>query len=211
MASPRCPRCRRGVARRTPRQSALDEILAVVYVYPFRCQLCALRFRSLQWGVRYARRTDDRREYERLAVELTGTLSVGAQRSAIRVSDLSLGGCTVRTDLRLAIGTLVDLALRPTDGEPLVVEGSVVRSTRDGVLGIAFGRMGADARMRLEVLVLALTAPRVATSDVTPHATWIRWRLLERNILLLVIVLAIAAAAFFLFPTVQFCRKSSLC
>ena len=38
---------------------ALETLLGIIYVYPFKCQLCGFRFRMPQWGVRYVRVPED--------------------------------------------------------------------------------------------------------------------------------------------------------
>jgi hypothetical protein len=55
IASP-CPACGSTLVRRSHRIGLAEEMLSLVYVYPFRCRLCTHRFFSLQWGVRYYRR-----------------------------------------------------------------------------------------------------------------------------------------------------------
>src|SRR5438046_1591974 len=45
-----------------------ERLLCRFYVYSFRCQVCRFRFRILQWGIRYPSAQEDRREYERLAM-----------------------------------------------------------------------------------------------------------------------------------------------
>ena len=54
-----CPKCGGTLARRSHRSGLAEEMLSVVYVYPFRCQLCAHRFLALQWGARYHRIAQD--------------------------------------------------------------------------------------------------------------------------------------------------------
>ena len=56
-----CPACGGTLVRRSHRNGLAEAMFSVVYVYPFRCQLCTHRFLALQWGVRYQRR-DRRRE-----------------------------------------------------------------------------------------------------------------------------------------------------
>lgn len=212
MPLPRCPRCHRRLARRVSRKRALDRILAAAYVYPFRCQVCGRRFRGMQWGLRYARRTDDRREYDRLAVELAGLLADAGRRVSVTASDLSLGGCAVRTELRLASRTVVDLTLNPSTARPLLIEGAVVRSVRDGIIGLEFPRLSAEARPRLEALVVSVIGSRPESIDVMAgHDSYLRRRRRARNGLLLAILLAVVVALFLWFPTVQFCRKNVLC
>ena len=54
-----CPACGGTLARRSHRNGLTEAMLSVVYVYPFRCRLCAHRFLAVQWGVRYQRISQD--------------------------------------------------------------------------------------------------------------------------------------------------------
>jgi len=54
-----CPECGGTLARRAHRHGLAEILVSVMYIYPFRCQLCAHRFRALQWGIRYHRIAQD--------------------------------------------------------------------------------------------------------------------------------------------------------
>jgi hypothetical protein len=49
----KCPKCRNNGVRRSPRKSAMEYVLSLAYVYPFRCEFCGQRFKRIQWGRRY--------------------------------------------------------------------------------------------------------------------------------------------------------------
>lgn len=66
MADLRCPNCSKEYVARVARVGLVEGLLGLFYIYPFKCQLCGCRFSALQWGVRYLRMEEDRREYERL-------------------------------------------------------------------------------------------------------------------------------------------------
>src|SRR2546422_144823 len=71
MGDPRCHHCGRRRARHCHRVGALERVLAAVYVYPFRCQVCGRRFRALAWGKRYVRlQPGERRRLQRVVVDL---------------------------------------------------------------------------------------------------------------------------------------------
>ncbi len=55
LASVPCPECGGALARRSHRSGLAEKMLIVMYVYPFRCQLCGYRFFARQWGIRYHR------------------------------------------------------------------------------------------------------------------------------------------------------------
>jgi hypothetical protein len=66
MADLRCPNCSKEYVARVARVGFVEGLLGLFYVYPFKCQLWGCRASALQWGVRYLRMEEDRREYERL-------------------------------------------------------------------------------------------------------------------------------------------------
>jgi len=41
---PHCPRCGQDIVQRVRRRGLLDHLLSIVYIYPFRCQVCFHRF-----------------------------------------------------------------------------------------------------------------------------------------------------------------------
>lgn len=54
-----CPECGGTLARRAHRHGLAGLLVSVMYIYPFRCQLCTHRFLTLQWGIRYHRIAQD--------------------------------------------------------------------------------------------------------------------------------------------------------
>ena len=62
-ASVPCPACGGALARRAHRNGLAEKMFSVLYVYPFRCQLCWHRFLALQWGTRYHRIAQDSRDH----------------------------------------------------------------------------------------------------------------------------------------------------
>jgi PilZ domain len=125
-----------------------EHVVSVLYLYPFRCQLCATRFRAFQLR-RYTRHRPDRREHDRLAVRVPVTLTSGAGQAEGETADLSLHGCSVRTSGTFSPGGTVQLRLRLGQTGDISVESAVVRTQRDGGLGLQFERMTVADRERL--------------------------------------------------------------
>jgi hypothetical protein len=50
-----CPKCKREPVRRSKRNGFTEQVLSLVYIYPFRCEQCDYRFWALQFGVRYVK------------------------------------------------------------------------------------------------------------------------------------------------------------
>jgi predicted HAD superfamily Cof-like phosphohydrolase len=143
----RCPRCGKSFVRRSHRQGLKERLLSLVYLYPFRCQVCANRFRAFQFHARYVKRTVDRRQYVRLATRIPTTfaedIKPGEQRVGEGVvTDISLGGCYMQTFVQLSQGTLVSLELQteqPT--QAIAVEAAIVRIVRPTGVGLEFLRL----------------------------------------------------------------------
>src|SRR5499425_1432204 len=74
----RCPRCGSPSVRRSSRVGAYERIISAFYLYPFRCQRCAHRFRALRWA-RYPHPAGERRDFDRMVVRLPARLTVGTE------------------------------------------------------------------------------------------------------------------------------------
>src|SRR5713101_2554020 len=136
----RCPRCGQQAVRRSPRTGVWEHVVSVLYLYPFRCQLCATRFRALQLR-RYTRHTQNRREYDRLLVRVPATLASGTEQAQGETIDVSLNGCSVRTAGTFAPNARVRLHLRLGQTGDVHVESAIVRTQRDGEIGLEFERI----------------------------------------------------------------------
>lgn len=206
---PRCPRCGRRVVRRAPRIGALERLASRVFVYPFRCQPCGRRFRALTWGVRYTRRADDRREYDRVEVSLTATLVTRDDEQPARVTSLSVAGCLVETALEAPRGTQVRVRMKlPGADAPVNVDGAVVRWAHPGVLGIEFILLAAADRRRLAAFVLDRLGlreeHRVVVSD-GGAARYARRRQITTTVLLLLTAMLAFVVIATLMPRFTLC------
>ena len=156
MSEPRCPECGTLYVRRSPIKGAGERLASLAYVYPFRCQLCTRRFRSLQWGVRYAEEGEDKREYERLEIKFPVTFTSAKLTGEGMATDISLTGCRLETDVQLNPGVLVKLQIRPSDRKPpLSARAMVVRTIRPRLLGLKFVRL---SEVELEQLMQLVTS-----------------------------------------------------
>ncbi|NJN70055.1 MAG: PilZ domain-containing protein [Nitrospira sp.] len=85
----------------------MDRILNRFRVFPFRCQLCTSRFRVFRSQSPSPPSATDRREYKRLPVSFRANLLAdNAVQTTNRVTDISMGGCTLETAATLPQGTL---------------------------------------------------------------------------------------------------------
>lgn len=144
------------MTRRCRRSGFYERLVSVANIYPFRCQACARRFRARS-AVPFKRVPVDRRENERVPVRLPATFAGHHQSGEGEISDLSLGGCTMRTQASLATGDALRLSFHlPRAPVPIVVEVALVRSTPPGAAGLHFEQISAAEHARLRALMGAL-------------------------------------------------------
>ena len=161
MAQLKCPNCGREFVRRVSRSGILEVLLSYFYVYPFKCQLCGERFRHREWGVRYIRVETDRREYDR--VEMNFPVSFFGQdiKGEGIVINVSMGGCSVRTDAKVETGAIINLSLYISkDVPPVVIDAAMVRNARAGTIGLEFLLWQQSERERLQQFVRGLLIGR---------------------------------------------------
>jgi len=152
-----CPKCGKDFVRRTLRGGVHEYLLSVVYIYPYRCQLCAHRFLRLELGKRYNESTVDKRQYERVETKFPATFVGDKASGAGTVTRLSLGGCALESPLKLMEGMMFNLRLQPPDfNQAINVETAIVRSVRPPVVGLEFLRSNPTDQFRLIQFVAGL-------------------------------------------------------
>jgi hypothetical protein len=168
-----CPKCSREFVKRVSRQGTKERLLSAFYIYPFRCQLCGYRFRFLQWGIRYQRVEEDRREYERLTVNFPISVRGENIYTEGMVVNLSLGGVTARLDSPLSTGDLCSIGLYLSNEVlPIRATAAVVRSVRSNDLGIEFLRFQDNDRERLQLFIRGLLVGRPMTASADSSTTY---------------------------------------
>lgn len=102
--------------------------------------------------------TTDRREYKRLPVSFRANLlAEHTAQTTNRVTDISMGGCTLETAATLPQGTFVELVIKPaSDEEPIKIETAMVCSSRPGSVGLSFLEMVTADKNRLSQVILSL-------------------------------------------------------
>jgi PilZ domain len=172
MAEIRCPNCSKEYVARVARVGFAEEILSLFYIYPFKCQLCGCRFKLLQWGVRYLRMEEDRREYERLPTTLPVSFSAEALGGTGMACDISMRGCTFQTEAEAnkpKAGSVLRMALQiPNEMQPVDVE-AVVRNVRQDHVGVEFLRFQPADKDRLQHYIRDLLARREAEARDSEH------------------------------------------
>lgn len=140
------------------RTGALEKLLDRFHIFPFRCQLCATRFRTY-WPVTLAHSSEsDRREYVRLAASFQASIfPETSSRMEGWTTELSMNGCTFESAGTLPISTLLELTIKPASMEvPITVETAIVRSVREGSIGCHFVSLRPSEHHRLSRVILHL-------------------------------------------------------
>ena len=137
MLQPLCPNCSRDYTRRVSRIGFKERLLSIIYVYPFRCQLCGYRFSFMQWGVCYTRVEEDRREYNRMPANFPVSFAYDGVEGTGHAVDISLNGCSLQADTTIAEGSIVRMALQMSEElAPIGVEAALVREIDRNRIGI---------------------------------------------------------------------------
>lgn len=157
MLQPLCPNCSRDYTKRVSRIGFKERLLSIIYVYPFRCQLCGYRFRFMQWGVRYKRVEEDRREYNRMPASFPVSFACNGVQGAGHVVDISLNGCSLEADTIIAEGSIVRMSLQMSEElAPISVEAALVRDINRNRIGVEFLRFQYHDRERLQIFIRRL-------------------------------------------------------
>jgi hypothetical protein len=161
MPRPLCPRCSKDYVMRVTRVGLGERLVSLFYVYPYRCQLCGHRFKFLQWGIKYKRIEEDRREYERMAASFPITFDAGTVQGRGLAVDISMAGCTFHTEVELVEGNILRMRLElPEETSPLTVEAVIIRTLRSGRVGVEFLQFENGERERLQRFIRALLIGR---------------------------------------------------
>lgn len=150
-----CPACGTMKTRPATRKSLSDNLLSRLTIYPFRCQLCATRFRSF-----LGRRTSNpRRSFERVAVTFPVWFkprqsSPHALGQEGVIDNLSIRGCRIRSALPLSPGMRLELEFQYSNSSfPITIDEAVVRSSADQAIGLRFTRLGRQDQHRLGQII----------------------------------------------------------
>jgi len=156
MSDLRCPACGGSKIRLAHRKSLSDVLLGGLTIYPFRCQLCADRFRTF-----LGRRTPNpRRSFERVDVSFPVWFKlrrksfpeeIGQQGT---IENLSIRGCRIRSTTPVAIGSRLELEFQYSEAAfPITIDEAVVRSSTDGAIGLRFTQLRRSDERRIRRLI----------------------------------------------------------
>lgn len=152
-----CPSCGTPFVRVTYDEGTMERMLNRLKVFPFRCQLCTKRFRAFWAGSPNATQSVDRRQYKRLPASFRANVLPDYAVRTDRVTDISMGGCTIETTATLPRGTFLGLMIKPaSDEETIKVETAMVCSVRPESMGVRFLELEDKDKHRLSQVVLSL-------------------------------------------------------
>jgi hypothetical protein len=144
--------------RRSSRVGAYERIVSAFYLYPFRCQRCAHRFRAVRWA-RYPHSAGERRDFDRMVVRLPARLTVGTETADAETTDLSITGCAVRTSGRFLPGTEVRVALQLGSGRTVTIAEAIVRAGHEDRLSLQFVHVAVDEQRHLSEYINSIALP----------------------------------------------------
>ena len=130
MPKGRCPGCGSRKVRLAPWVTPLERLCSTLTIYPFRCQLCAARFRAFVGR----RQTPRRRSFDRVSVSFPVWFKPRpASPSQLGIEglldNLSLRGCHIRSPIPLIPGTRLELEFQYVDAAfPITIDEAVVRT-----------------------------------------------------------------------------------
>jgi hypothetical protein len=156
-AQPVCPGCSHQYVKRVSRIGVGEYFLSLFRIYPFRCQLCARRFKVLQPGIASTGSEEVRREHQRLPAKIPVTLTIGGGDVSGSTVDISMGGCSFDTEIQLVKGTILGMELKlPDEIPPVKVQAAVIRSVGLGRASVEFLRIERGERERFQGFVRSL-------------------------------------------------------
>jgi hypothetical protein len=150
-----CPTCGTSKTILAPRETVSDDLLGALTIYPFRCQLCAERFRAFLGR----RAMNPRRSFERVDVafpvwfrgRFEGPMQLGQEGT---IENLSIRGCRIRCRRPLSRGMRVELEFQHSNCSfPITVDEAVVRSTVGGMVGLRFLQLQREDAQRIRQIV----------------------------------------------------------
>lgn len=150
-----CPHCGTVKIRPAPRKTVPDRLYAAFTIYPYRCQLCAARFRLFLGR----RQLAPRRSFERVAVRFPVWFKsrwAPPQQTGFEgmVVNLSLRGCRIHSPVPLATGMRLQLEFQYAETSfPITVDEAVVRSVTTEGLGLRFVQLQREDERRLRHII----------------------------------------------------------
>jgi c-di-GMP-binding flagellar brake protein YcgR len=169
MTTLHCPSCGTPFVRAVYSEGSAEKILGRFRVFPFRCQLCTMRFRAFWTKPPDSTSSIDRRQYKRLPASFHAELlAENAERSTHRITEISMEGCTLETSDALPRGSFFELMISPaSEKETITIETAMVCSARQESMGVRFLELQPNDKQRLSQVVLSLLVGQRAHPSLT--------------------------------------------
>lgn len=161
-----CPLCRTEFIKQISRNTFLESLFRLLGIYAFRCQVCAHGFVKVVPGLRSRVQRFDHRQYFRLQANVPAIFLSDTSRQRDVVTELSMGGCTLKTDVALLTGSFIQVNLETSDQEsPIAIETAMVRTIRPLSVGIEFLEFQPLEKRRLGEYIHGLLLTRPPTLE----------------------------------------------
>lgn len=147
----RCPECRKESVHRVPCLSLHEQLKNLLFVSPFRCQVCGHRFLAFRLGRHYPP-VSERRTHERIPVRLSLAFSGGRIKGEGVLVNISLGGCLLETTTPVQVNDIFHLKLFVNEQEPAIEVAAMVRSIGAKGVGMKFVRSAREDRRLIAYL-----------------------------------------------------------
>jgi hypothetical protein len=155
-----CPACGDSGVWRSHRRNALERLISLAGLYPFRCERCHCRFFRRSRGevedeaAPAAAPVTERRRHERIAARVLIGIKWGDAEHPGTTTDVSAGGVGVESAAGIPEDTVLQLTFEPgEDGTTVGVDRAIVRSSGGGRLGLEFQPLDEADRRRIAELV----------------------------------------------------------
>jgi predicted Zn-ribbon and HTH transcriptional regulator len=140
-----CPRCTSEWIRPGYRR-AVDRLLTVAWMYPYRCQACAYKFRRFK--TRHAKPPrGERREFERIPATRPVFFWNAECHGEGTLVNLSAAGCWVDGAIPVQDGAPMELLIHTPTGESIDTAGLVARLTPGKGFALQFLESRPDRRL----------------------------------------------------------------
>ena len=144
-SSIRCPECKKESVHRVPSLSLGEQFQGLLFVSPFRCQVCGHRFLAFRLGRHYPP-VSERRTHERVPVRLALAFSGGRIKGEGTLINISLGGCLIETSAPVKVDDIFHVKLFVNEQEPAIEVAAMVRSIGAKGVGMKFLRSAREDR-----------------------------------------------------------------
>ena len=130
---------------RVPSLSLGEQFQGLLFVSPFRCQVCGHRFLAFRLGRHYPP-VSERRTHERVPVRLSLAFSGGRIKGEGTLINISLGGCLIETSAPVKVDDIFHVQLFVNEQEPAIEVAAMVRSIGAKGVGMKFLRSAREDR-----------------------------------------------------------------